>query len=328
MSSDDVYSFLGLLLAVGYIVVEVQGRKKQKAMFVACGERLQIQDYNHTPSTMLGKIRGLPLEVHFVGASRQTPAHTTVDVGCPSSAVLLALRPQTAAEQKDVERGDAVDLVLGDPAFDRAWIVEGAPAARIKRVLSSPALRRRLVDFASIQGARITVDKGKVSLYRLGSDIDKDAISTERIEIAVELAEAVIADAEAPLGPGDIAPGESDYRSGGVARAEADGAAQIAALKLIRATRAVHELRPVAIVLTVVLTLLLLGVQRIEDPMAIVPAIILLLVALGVPIGVGTAYRNQRREAPAVVLDTFAMAWMAAFTLIDLGLALRVLLRK
>lgn len=58
----------------------------------------------------------------------------------------MDLRPETRSGQRDVERGRAIDLVLGDEAFDDSFLVEAAPA-EIARALLDRETRTALLAF-------------------------------------------------------------------------------------------------------------------------------------------------------------------------------------
>jgi hypothetical protein len=59
-------------------------------------------------------------------------------------AFVMELRPQTMREQGNIARGDAIDVELGDPGFDRAFVVEAAPSAIVRAVLGETVRAARL----------------------------------------------------------------------------------------------------------------------------------------------------------------------------------------
>lgn len=326
MSASDVFNVLVLAAIVTYLVVEVRYRRKHRRMFADCAARLGLGEPTLTQSAISGKVRGMLLDVHFVAGSRNTPSHTTIDVAFSPCPVLLHLRPQNADEERSVEQGQAIDLRVGDPAFDAAWIIEGAPAERVTRILADAGLRARLLAFARIERPSVKIEDGKVSLYRGGSEVGPDAVDTERMELSLALAEAVMADAATPLAPAETDPALAAYRT--APSADGSGAAKIAELKALRATRAIGQLRIAAIALGSVLTLVLLGFQLIGDLPPIFPTIPVLLMLALVTAALASAYRNERRSAPGLPHDQVLVGWLVATWTVALALTLRAALLR
>src|ERR1019366_8135134 len=52
-----------------------------------------------------------------------------------ATALEMELRPETARELRNLEHGRAIDLVLGDDAFDDSFIVEAAPSDMARALL-------------------------------------------------------------------------------------------------------------------------------------------------------------------------------------------------
>ncbi|WP_437936859.1 hypothetical protein [Sorangium sp. So ce341] len=67
-----------------------------------------------------------------------TEAHVPIHAGLD---LLLSIRPSTARDEREVARGDAVDHRLGDPAFDAAFIVEGAPERLVREIVDEEVRR-------------------------------------------------------------------------------------------------------------------------------------------------------------------------------------------
>ena len=65
-------------------------------------------------------------------------------VGCelPAAGLALELRRQGPLQKWQIRHGQAIDVKLGDPAFDDAWLVEGAPADIVRRVLDAETRER------------------------------------------------------------------------------------------------------------------------------------------------------------------------------------------
>src|SRR5262245_6395947 len=98
-----------------------------------------------------GICRGHAILIEFAkDGNKQRCSHVRVEL--PPRPFALELRRLGFLEGWRIEHGQAVDVKLGDPSFDEQWVVEGAPADVVRRVLS-PELRRRLhaLDFDQLR---------------------------------------------------------------------------------------------------------------------------------------------------------------------------------
>jgi hypothetical protein len=94
-----------------------------------------------------GPVRGLPVRYSF-HADRNRVSRTLccADLSIERPAFEMDLRPETRWGVRDVEHGRAIDLVLGDEAFDDSFLVEAAPA-EIARALLDQETRTALLTF-------------------------------------------------------------------------------------------------------------------------------------------------------------------------------------
>ncbi|WP_437576419.1 hypothetical protein [Sorangium sp. So ce887] len=67
-----------------------------------------------------------------------TEAHVPIHAGLD---LLLSVRPSTRRDEREVARGVAVDHRLGEPAFDAAFIVEGAPERLVREIVDEEVRR-------------------------------------------------------------------------------------------------------------------------------------------------------------------------------------------
>jgi hypothetical protein len=77
----------------------------------------------------------------------------------------MELRPQTAAEQRALERGDAIDVELGDEVFDRAFVIEAAPGDVVRVLLDEPARAALL----ALRPCRFALDAGELHVSKPGT---------------------------------------------------------------------------------------------------------------------------------------------------------------
>jgi hypothetical protein len=95
------------------------------------------------------------------------PLHCRAHLLDPWPRFELDLRPRTRDELRTVERGEAVDLDLGDPVFARRFLAEVAPADVARKVIDAQ-VRAAMV---ALSPCRMTLEAGVVHLAAaLGPD--------------------------------------------------------------------------------------------------------------------------------------------------------------
>lgn len=102
---------------------------------------------NEKEGTVTGKVNGIDVKVclTLASAGRSNTHHLTqIDLLIGEPPFALEIRPDTPLEQAYKSRGLATDLVVGDPAFDKAFVVEAAPTAAAAALLRDKLLRDRL----------------------------------------------------------------------------------------------------------------------------------------------------------------------------------------
>ena len=309
LSFDTVFNVLFLAVVVGLIAWSWKGARERAAIFSATGKRLGMEGLKHTAGSLQGTVRGLGLEVLFVSGSKSERAKTKVEVTFSPCALMLHLRRQTIEEERAVKAGEAVDLTVGDLDFDAAWIVEGAPAERVTRLLANADLRARLMAFAALGTPSIAIEDGKLHLEKEGQDFDGKAIRTEWIELALGLAEAVVDESRAPLTGEEVDAAGSDYRS--VRRVDGSPAAaeKIVELKRLRAVRGIKETRLATIAIMGVMTALVLFVTTRDATMPFVGIPVMFMQAIVTAVLVGR-YREYRKSASSVPADPALIVWM------------------
>jgi hypothetical protein len=95
----------------------------------------------------------------------------------------MDLRPETRTEERDVERGLAIDLIVGDAAFDASFIVEAAPTDMAKALLDEPA-RTGLLAF---HPCRMTIADGTLRFSK-GAALDEYAEVRRVLELCSHVA--------------------------------------------------------------------------------------------------------------------------------------------
>lgn len=111
-----------------------------------------IEGVTYTPSSSIAaRLEGQAFTYRLTtrGADSGAEPWTEIELVVEPSSIELELRPQDAREESLVRRGAALDVSLGDAAFDGAFIVEGAPSEAIRKWLV-PDVRARLVGLAPV----------------------------------------------------------------------------------------------------------------------------------------------------------------------------------
>ncbi|KYG09377.1 hypothetical protein BE21_18280 [Sorangium cellulosum] len=105
---------------------------------------LERAEIIHPEASVRGYIGDQPvtfeIKTKSVGSMtlKWTEAHVPIHAGLD---LLLSIRPSTPRDEREVARGDAVDHRLGDPAFDAAFIVEGAPERLVREIMDEEVRR-------------------------------------------------------------------------------------------------------------------------------------------------------------------------------------------
>jgi len=132
--------------------------------------------------------------------------YTTIEATGPKVPLVLELRRQGLMGSILAKAGLAVDIEIGDPSFDRKYIIEGAPEAIVKKVLDQHVLEsilRQRPRIIHLESGRLGFEFRGWRITRLQID-DMLAIATQLVGRAHGIFEA----AEAAL----TIKGDSPYR--------------------------------------------------------------------------------------------------------------------
>jgi hypothetical protein len=299
------FGFLAVFLLFAFIQ-----RQRRRTAFRRAADTLGATVRSISTNELTASLRGFVFTFHLDPGGKNSPPHTYIHVKTPPFDLLLDLIKEG---DKKGKRAGYVDIDVGDAAFDGAWIVEGAPVGRIKRLLADEALRRRLVRCADHDNAEVQVEDGDVHFSKRGMDYQNGALLMDNLELMVDLASAVMAENARPAP--DAVVTEGDYRSAPAQDTDRTGdRAQIATLKRQRAARTAGESRiqlflaPVAMI---GLTIAFFSFAGKPPPFAR----IFLLVELGMVAmfmrSIGSSYFAARRTA-GLAPDYALLATLAA----------------
>jgi hypothetical protein len=161
-------SILALLVFVGVaaaFLVSAYGAKQERIRVVSDELRALGASPVSSGNTVMGSAGGTPLTYELRPGGKNTPSRTFCTALLPpdSPRLEMELRPQTPGELRHVEKGRAIDLILGDDAFDDAFIVEAAPSEVARELLDEP-IRAALLTFwpcrLTVAARELCFDKG------------------------------------------------------------------------------------------------------------------------------------------------------------------------
>jgi hypothetical protein len=136
-----------------------------------------------------GRVRGHLLRFGSEARSRNMRVRETrrtwcrVELPAALPPFEMDLRPETRTEARDVARGLAIDLIVGDAAFDESFIVEAAPFEMAKALLDEPA-RTGLLAF---HPCRMTIANGELRFAK-GASLDEFAEVRRVLELCAHVA--------------------------------------------------------------------------------------------------------------------------------------------
>lgn len=188
MESVGVLIVFGLaaLAGIGALSVEARRSSLWRSVMAAVAERLTLAKADG--DSAYGRLDGVPVGVRILRTPRgraegltSAPAGVVAFVASAPAPLELELRPRLLGVVGP-RLGLALDLEVGDPAFDHAFVVEGAPAD-LARALLSPELRERILE---LRPTRLCVTADGVRI-----EVGAMAIEAEPLLALLELGRAV-----------------------------------------------------------------------------------------------------------------------------------------
>jgi hypothetical protein len=173
----------GALVFAAVVLLVSSSNRERREMLVAAMKELDATDVRARSFGLHGVVRGVPVRWDVLGGGRGNPVHTMCSVSLMQAPrFLMDLRRQTGEELQQVHAGRAVDVIVGDQAFDDAFIVEAAPSDVAKKLLDADTRRMLL----SMRPLRLGVAKGTVWLDVVGV-VGHVAIAKSMLELVLSL---------------------------------------------------------------------------------------------------------------------------------------------
>ncbi len=218
---------------MGLFAAGRSSRRERAAKLGLIAKRLGAPPPDTDDNAVEGNLDGkeLAYRLTYHGAGKQRRPWTEVLVKIPDVPFVLELREQSSSEISLRERGLAVDVVTGDPAFDDAFIVEAAPADVARHLLGAD-VRALLVGLQPVKVVTLALEH-QLRIEKTGHIVEKE-LADRLIDAAVALGNVREAIAAA-----DAALDASSGAAGGPFRAETDATAARAA-RAARADELIH----------------------------------------------------------------------------------------
>ncbi|MBA3502073.1 MAG: hypothetical protein H0T65_17045 [Deltaproteobacteria bacterium] len=161
-----------ILFVGGLIVVILIGNEKQKKKlemtFGWMGEKLG-GGKDVEQRLAWGDVGGAKIWFRMTtrGSGKSTTYWTEVDAEIPEKyPLLLLVRKHGWLDKGKIERGEMVDVVVGDAEFDERFLVEAAPA-EVARILLDPRERSYLLQLVNLQFDIDTIRTAEKPVLRL-----------------------------------------------------------------------------------------------------------------------------------------------------------------
>jgi hypothetical protein len=199
----SILVFLVFVAIAAAVVVSAYGAKQERLRVVADELRALGAAPVSAGNAVMGSAGGMAVTYELRPGGKNVPSRTfctaLIPPDCPR--LEMDLRPQTTGELRHVEKGRAIDLILGDDAFDDAFIVEAAPSEVARAILDEP-IRAALLTFwpcrLTVAARELCFDKGgfieqpgevkRLLEMCVGACARLAALSTEMQEQQIELA--------------------------------------------------------------------------------------------------------------------------------------------
>lgn len=143
-------SGLGLVFIVAFVaflvVMEVRDDRRRDAALRSLAPHLG-GTIASVGSAVAGQIGGVPVWVRYTTrrSGKHTEKWTEIDADLPDKYPLsMFLRPHQWRDEHKLSSGEHVDIRVGNPAFDDAFLVEAAPTD-VARVMLDDTLQARLL---------------------------------------------------------------------------------------------------------------------------------------------------------------------------------------
>src|ERR1700733_8274422 len=157
---------------------------KKQARITALGELAKYLQGTHDGSHAAGSGRGLPITYRYEtrGSGSSSESWTEIDATIPAAYPLaIHVRRHAWRDRAHIEAQAMVDVEVGDPEFDRAFLIEAARADVVKILLDADA-RRLLSAHHNVELDTISIVDRRILRFAVRGWIEDVAIATAAID--------------------------------------------------------------------------------------------------------------------------------------------------
>jgi hypothetical protein len=262
--SNAVFLLVLALIVPVVVSMAVMARADRRKQLVAALRAMGGSDvrtgWGHASAT----VQGVAVRLEMRIGDRHAPPTTVCSAALADPPRFeVHLRPQTRDELSEVRAGRAIDVVVGDRAFDHRFIIEAAPAEHARALLDEPT-RAALSAFepppvVSVAGQHVRVQVAGRPGDAAARDIASLVITIARrvAEVPHVLAERHLAEAQRHPAQGYRGPTPEDARS---SSESAHGELALARLRVARRRGTMRRVALAAAGLAVLLAFYLIPV--------------------------------------------------------------------
>jgi hypothetical protein len=155
-------AFFGVFFAALAIYRWRQLASMRQGMMLAGAIDARIAGFQSAVGTIDGRL----VRYVAVNGSKSGKGHTRASAQVPPGGAVLELHlvPESARDKERVQRGEEVDVVVGEPLFDQAFVVEAAPAETVRALLDA----RTRSTLRALLPCELHIDRGEVRFRKSG----------------------------------------------------------------------------------------------------------------------------------------------------------------
>ena len=162
--------------------------RRRELLESALGEVGETVVVNQETGAAAGRVRGFSVRFAFLtrGAGSSSEAWTEVEVDVEHEPLVLGVRRQGRREERLIEEGLAIDVEVGEPVIDGAYLIEGAPAAVVKRLFPAAVCAK----LGAVDPDEVETRAAGLRVAKRGWKEDQASVAA-LVDLAVSLAEQV-----------------------------------------------------------------------------------------------------------------------------------------
>ncbi len=132
--------FLMVVAIIAAVAISATRRRARRrtALEILAAHLRGTSNGDHATGTLDGIATTVQFTTRGAGSSSESWTYVTCTLP-PGYPLALHVRRHGRNDHAQIARGELVDVRCGDPRFDEAFLVEGAPAAIVRAMLDAPA---------------------------------------------------------------------------------------------------------------------------------------------------------------------------------------------